>query len=78
MLNAIHLAGKYAVSPVAAEVWSDVISAYCAHATAKSQAYGSSPMLDAINPQYLGLLAVACFHLGCYSLVSRKGLRFGT
>ena len=76
MLTAIHLAGKYAVSPVAAEVHSDIASAYRTHATTKFRAYGSSPTLDAVNSQCLGLLVVACFHLGWYSLVSRKGLQF--
>ena len=77
LLTVIHLVGTYAASPVAAEVPSDVSSAYCAHAAVEFQAYGSSPMLNAVNPLYLGLLVVAYFHLGCYSLVSRRGLRFG-
>ena len=66
----------YAASPVAAEVWYDVAGAYCARAAAKFRAYGSSSMPNAVNLQYLGLLVVACFHLGCYCLVSRKGLQF--
>ena len=73
----VHLAGTYAAPPAAAEVCSDVYGAYRAHAIAKFRAYGSSPVLNAVNPQCLGLLIVAYFHLGCYSLVSRKALRFG-
>ena len=76
LLVDVHLAGTYAVSPVAAEVPSDVSSAYCTHAATISRAYGSSPMLNVVNPLYLGLLIVAYFHLGCYSLVNRRGLRF--
>ena len=64
------------MSPVAAEVLSDVSSAYCARAAVGFQAYGSSPMLNTVNPLYLGLLVVAYFHLGYYSLVSRRDLRF--
>ena len=76
LLAAVHLTGTYAASPVAAEVQSDASSAYCAHAAARFRAYGSSPMLNAVNPLYLGLFVVAYFYLGCYSLVSRRGLRF--
>ena len=67
----------YAASPSAAEVLSDVSSAYYARAAVEFQAYGSSPTLNAANLLYLGLLVVAYFHLGCYSLASRRGLLSG-
>ena len=67
----------YAASPTAAEVPSDVSSAYGARAAVEFQAYGSSPAPNTVNPLYRGLLVMAYFHLGCYSLVNRRGLRFG-
>ena len=77
MLAACRLPGRYAALPAATEVCSDDDGAYRARAKARFQAYGSSPMLNAVNPLYLGLLVMAYFHLGCYSLVNRRGLRFG-
>ena len=50
MLAAGHFSGRYAALPAAAEVPSDVSSAYCAHAAVEFQAYESSPTLNAVNP----------------------------
>ena len=77
MLAAGRLAGMYAASPVAAEVYSDVGGTYRAHDITRFRVYGSSPMLDVINLQYLGLPTAFCFHPGCYSLGNRRGQQFG-
>ena len=62
-----------AVPLVAAEVHSDVNGAYRALATIKFRAYQSSPMLEVINLEYLGLPTVSYFLLGYCSLESRRG-----
>ena len=55
LLAAVHLAGKYAAPPVAAEVHSDVGGAYRAHATAIFQVYEYAPTPDPINLRFFGL-----------------------
>ena len=73
----MHLSGRCAAYPIAAEVRSDGDGAYHAHATTRSQAYEYAPMLDAINLLFLSHPLVFCFHLGCYSLVNRRDPQFG-
>ena len=73
MLDAGHLAGICAAPPTAAEVHSDIFSAYRIHAVTRFPANESTPMLDIINLQYLGLPTVFCFLPRCCSLENRKG-----
>ena len=49
MLDACHLAGMCAAPPTAAEVHSDIVSAYHPHAGAEFPVYGCIPKSDAIN-----------------------------
>ena len=72
MLDACHLAEMCAAPPTAAEVCSDVVCAYCAHAVTRFQACEYAPTPDAINLQYLSPPVVSCFLLGYYSLENRK------
>ena len=51
LLGVVHLVGRYAALPAAAEVQSDVFGIYWAHAVAKFRACEYAPMPDAINFQ---------------------------
>ena len=73
MLAAIHLSGRYATPPTAAEVQSDIFSAYRAHAVTRIRACEYVPMANTINLQLLGLPAAFCFLPRCYSLGNFKG-----
>ena len=73
LLGAVHLVGRCAAPPTAAEVQFDVVGTYRTHATTESLVYGSSLTLDVINPQYPGLPIAFCFLPRCYSLGNRKG-----
>ena len=73
LLGVVHLIGRYAAPPAAADVQSDVFSAYRAHAVTRFPAYESAPMLGVINLQYLGLSTVFCFLLGYCFLENRRG-----
>ena len=65
------------MSPVAAEVHSDVDGAYHALATTRFRACEYAPMPDAINLQFPSHPTVFCSHPGCYSLGNRRGQQFG-
>ena len=72
MLDACYFAEMCAAPPTAAEVCSDVVSAYRAHAETRYRACEYAPMPDAINLQYLSLPVVSCFLLGYCSLENCK------
>ena len=78
LLTAVHLVGRCAASPIAAEVHSDGDGAYRAHAGAEFPAYGYVPRPHTINLLYPGLPAVFCFLLGYYSLENRKDQQFNS
>ena len=77
LLDAVHLSGRCAVPPIAAEVRSDIDGTYCAHATTIFRACEYALMLDARKPQYSGLLVVSCFLLAYYSLENCRDPQFG-
>ena len=77
MLTAGHLSGSYAALLAATEVCSDDDGTYRAHAKAMFRASEYAPMLDVINPLYLGLPTALCYHPGCYSLGNHRGQQFG-
>ena len=77
MLDACYLAVRCTAPPTAAEVQSDVVNAYRAHAGAKFPAYECVPMPDAVNLQHLGLPTAFCFLPKCYSLGNHRGQLFG-
>ena len=77
LLAAIHLSGRCAASPIAAEVRSNGYGTYRAHAGAEFPVYGYIPKPNAINLQLLSHPTVFYFHPGCYSLGNRKDQQFG-
>ena len=77
LLDAIHLAGRYAAPAAAAEVHSDVCGAYHAHATTRFPEYKYALELDVTNLLFLSHPTVFCSHPGCYFLVNRRDPQFG-
>ena len=77
MLVTSHLAGRYAVSPVAAEVYSDIDGAYCAHAVTRFRACEYAPTPEAINLQFLSHPTVFCSHPACYYSGNHRVQQFG-
>ena len=73
MLAAVHVSGRCAAPPIAAEVCFDVNGTYRAHATTIFRACEYAPRLDTINLQYLDLPTAFCFHPGYYSLGNCRG-----
>ena len=67
----------YAASPTAAEVPSDVSSAYCARVEVGFRAYGYALTPDAINLHFPSHPTEVCSHPGCYSSGNRRGQQFG-
>ena len=73
MLDACHLAKRYAVPLTAAEVHSDVCGAYRADATTRFPVYEYALELDITNLLCLSHPTASCFLPRCYSLGNRKG-----